>query len=618
MNGLRAFRDYASQVRIFALLLILCLVILLTGATYLYARAKRDLTRELEHQLQRAANLAVARLDIGPQTSGASGLRSVLEETGVSRIFLWGAAGSEAITGSGPSVRPPLEAVREAKAGRAGFTDFYGDQQQGYYRALLTPVPRDSVDERRVLGVEARSDFLGFLHRIRWLIIVGYTSGLVLALVLSGLFIRSILGPYAKLTSVARDFRQAEGVAQKDGSADIDFVVSTFQRATDALREKEVELSRLYAAERTKAETLERYQQAILGSISSGVISFKPDLTIAVFNKTASQIFGVGAEEAAGRPCQEVFGDDAEITTVAAEALRQQRIFSRLELSVRRRDGALRRVGLSSSLLKDAEGNVFGLTLLLTDLTEILQFREQAVMRDSLAALGQMSAGIAHEFRNSLGVIMGYAKLLQRRLSSEDTSHAYLQEIVSEIDLLEATLKEFLAFARPMQLSRVTVPVKALAVEALDGFTQAMEEGKIKILTDLPQEELTVQGDPHALRQALGNLIRNAVEAMPDGGELAVRVRSQGLEPGVAPGGLASMVEISVQDTGPGIPPEEIDRIFTPFFTRKEGGTGLGLALVQKTVVALGGRVGVENREGGGACFTIRLPSHDRRRVGRG
>ncbi len=614
---LRVFRDYASQVRIFALLLILCLVILLTGATYLYARAKRHLTRELEDRLQRAASLAVARLDIDPQTS-ARGLRGVLEQTGVSRIFLWEATGSETITGSGPSARPPLEAVGEAKAGRSGLTDFYGDRQQGYHRALLTPVPRDSVEERRVLGIEARSDFLGFLHRIRWLIIVGYTSGLVLALVLAGLFIRSILGPYAKLTSVARDFRQAEGVAPKDASADIDFVVSTFQRATDALREKEAELSRLYAAERTRAETLERYQQAILGSISSGVISFKPDLTIAVFNKTASQIFGFGSEEAVGRPCQEVFGNDAEITTVAAEALRQRRIFSRLELSVRRKDGALRRVGLSSSLLKDAEGNVFGLTLLLTDLTEILQFREQAVMRDSLAALGQMSAGIAHEFRNSLGVIMGYAKLLQRRVSSEDTNHAYLQEIVSEIDLLEATLKEFLAFARPMQLSRVPVPVKALALEALDGFVQAVGEGKIKILTDLPQEEVTVQGDPYALRQALGNLIRNAVEAMPDGGELAVRVRFQGLEPGGAPGGRAGMVEISVQDTGPGIPPEEIHRIFTPFFTRKEGGTGLGLALVQKTVVALGGTVGVENREGGGACFTIRLPSPERRRKGRG
>ena len=618
MIRLRIFRDYASQVRIFALLLILCLVILLTGATFLYARAKQHLARELENQLQRAANLAVARLDIGPQAAGAWGLERVLEETGVSRIFLWGGTGNETITGSGPSVRPPFEAVGEAKAGRPGLTDFYGDRRQGYYRALLTPVPGDSREERRVLGIEARNDFLGFLHRIRWLIRVGYTSGLMLALVLGGLFIRSILGPYAKLTSVARDFRQAEGVPQIDGSADIDFVVSTFQRATDALREKEAELSRLYAAERTRAETLERYQQAILESISSGVISFKPDLTIAVFNKTASQIFGFGPEEAAGRLCQEVFGDDAEITAVAVEAMRQQRIFSRLELSVRRRDGALRRVGLSSSLLRDAEGSVFGLTLLLTDLTEVLQFREQAVMRDSLAALGQMSAGIAHEFRNSLGVIMGYAKLLQRRLSSEDTNHAYLQEIVSEIDLLESTLKEFLAFARPMQLARVPVRVTALAVEALDGFTQAMETGKIKILTDLPQEELTVQGDPTALRKALGNLIRNALEAMPGGGELAVRVRSQGHNPDSDAERRAKMVEIIVEDTGPGIPPEDIDKIFTPFFSRKEGGTGLGLALVQKTIVALGGRIHVENREGGGASFTIRLPSHERRRVGRG
>jgi signal transduction histidine kinase len=144
-----------------------------------------------------------------------------------------------------------------------------------------------------------------------------------------------------------------------------------------------------------------------------------------------------------------------------------------------------------------------------------------------------------------------------------------------------------------------------------------MEDGKIKLLIDLPQKELTVQADPYALRQALGNLIRNALEAMPGGGELAVKVRSDGAESGGAFGGRAGMVEIIVQDTGPGVPHDDIDRIFTPFFSQKEGGTGLGLALVQKTVLALGGRVGVENREGGGACFSIRLPSHERRRVAR-
>lgn len=618
MSRLRLFQDYPSQVRVFALLLILCLVIQLTGATYLYGRAKEHLTRELEDRLQRAAGIAIRRVGLDPNAPALQSLQGVVEDTGVSRVFLWGAAGPETIVGLGPPEHPSMSAVEEARAGTAFLTDFYGDRRQGYYRALLVPLPPDSSGKRRVLGIEARTDLLGFLHRIRWVIIGGYTGGLLLALVLCALFVRSILRPYARLTSVARDLRRAEGVVPQEESVDIDFVVSTVQQATEALREKEGELSRLHAAERNRAETLDRHQQTILGSISSGAIGFKPDLTIVVFNETARQIFGIGEEEAVGRSCREVFGEDAEITAVAGEAVRQQRIFSRLELSVRRRDGALRRVGLSSSLLKDGEGNLVGLALLLTDLTEILQFREQAVMRDSLAALGQMSAGIAHEFRNSLGVIMGYAKLLQRNLPSEDTSHAYLQEIVSEIDLLEATLRDFLAFAKPMQLSRVAVAVNALTNETLDGFRQAMEDGKIKLVTDLPQEEVTVPADPYALRQALGNLIRNGLEAMPNGGELAVKVRSDAAGSGGVFGGRAGMVEIIVQDTGPGVPHEDIDRIFTPFFSRKEGGTGLGLALVQKMVLALGGRVGVENREGGGACFSIRLPSHERRRVARG
>ncbi len=618
MRRLRVFHDYHSQARVLALLLILCLVILLTGATYLYGRTKEHLARELTGQLQRAAGVAIERLGIGPQRSAGPSLRGVLEETGLSRIFLWGAGGNETVLGSGPTARPPIAALHDARGGRARLTEFYGDRHQGYYRALLVPLPQGSVREGWVLGVEARADFLGFLQRIRWVIVVGYAGGLVLALVLGTLFTRSILLPYARLTSAARDFRRGEGEVPREESADIDYVVSTFQQATEALREKEVELSRLYAAEQTRAETLERYQQMILGSISSGVISFKPDLTIVVFNKTASQIFGIGEEEAVGRPCHEAFGDGAEITAVASEALCQRRIFSRLELSVRRKDGAIRRVGLSSSLLKDAEGNLLGLALLLTDLTDILQFREQAVMRESLAALGRMSAGIAHEFRNSLGVIVGYVKLLRQNLPSEGTTHAYLQEIVSEINLLETTLRDFLAFARPMQLSRVAVDIKALTTETLDGFREAMAEGKIELLTDLSTEELTLQADHYALKQALGNLIRNALEAMPDGGELAVSVRPEAVGPGGTVGGRPRMIEIRVQDAGPGIPAEDIDRIFLPFFTRKEGGTGLGLALVQKTVVALGGQIGVESREGKGTCFTIRLPSGERRRVGRG
>ena len=264
MARLRAFRDYPSQVRIFALLLILFLVILLVGVTHLYGRAKERLALDLEEKLQRAASIAVERLRSGPRVSPLSSLRGLPEETGVSRVFLWGASGSETIFGSGPPARPPIPAVEQARAGRPRLTEFYGDGRRGYYRALLVPVPGDSGEQRRVLGIEARADLLGFLHQIRWAIIGGYVGGLVLALALCALFIRSILRPYARLTSVAKDFRRAEGVAEEEKSTNVDFIVSTFQQAAEALRQQEAELSRLYAAERTRVETLERYQQAVL------------------------------------------------------------------------------------------------------------------------------------------------------------------------------------------------------------------------------------------------------------------------------------------------------------------------------------------------------------------
>src|SRR3989304_5243199 len=281
MSRLRLFHDYPSQVRIFALLLILCLVIQLPGATYLYGRAKEQPARELEDRLQRAAGIAIKRVGLDPYAPALRSLQGVVEETGVTRVFLWGTAGRETGLGLGPPEQPAMSAAEEARAGMAFLTGFYGDRRQGYSRALLVPLPPDSAGKRRVLGIEARTDLLGFLHRIRWLIIGGYTGGLLLALVLCALFVRSILRPYARLTSLAPDLRRAEGVVPQEGSVDIDFVVSTVQRATEALRQKEGELSRLYAAERNRAETLDHYQQTILGSISSGVISFKPDLTIA-------------------------------------------------------------------------------------------------------------------------------------------------------------------------------------------------------------------------------------------------------------------------------------------------------------------------------------------------
>jgi len=612
--------DYASQVRLFALLLVLLLIALLLGTTYLFGQTKLRLEGELEAKLRVFAKAVSERLRADPgwppgraplSPEVALALLAFKDEAQVSRVTLKGRQKEETLFGlPGPLVVPPA-LLAEAWGGKAVFSDFSRNPTGGYARTFLFPLQ----ERGRVVGVlaiEARADFLGFLQRIRWVMVAGYGGGLLLAVVLGYLFIRSILKPYALLSSAARDFTALSRVPVTEAEGEIEFVTRTFQKMIDALREQQAELERLYEAERKRARDLESYQEYILGSISSGVISLKPDFTIIVFNRTAQQIFGLSEEEVLGRSSQEVFGENGEITILAEEAFRLKRLHSRLELAVKRRDGTPVWIGLSSSLLRDEEGAIVGLTFLLTDLTEILKLREQVMLKESLATLGQMSAGIAHEFRNSLGTILGFAKLLQKKLPPDDPSSAHVQAIIAECGGLEAVLRDFLAFAKPDQLHLTEVDLPGLVEDCLASHRQALEVSGIRVSLKTPPHDLFIQADPTVLKQAFVNLIRNACEAMPEGGELRVEVK--GLREEESHG---RWVQVTVADTGPGIPEEDRERIFAPFFTTKEGGTGLGLALVQKAVVAHGGRVEVEGQVGKGSAFTVILPYGERRRTPR-
>lgn len=651
----KSLLDYASQVRLFGLLLLLLLVALLLGITYLFSQTKLRLEQGQEEKLELVAKLAFKEISSDPEwregslsQEVVSRLLALKNEVRAHRLILWDRRGGELVLGPSESLRPPSSSIEAAWAGRTTLSNFYRDKAGGYYQALLLPLKGERGEMAGLLVVEGRADFLGWLSQLRWALVLGYGCSLLLALLLSFLFIRSILRPYARLSSAALDFTKlSPALSRVEGEdpppqegGDMEFVAQTFQKMIDALKEQQAELSRLYAAEQKRARDLQAYQEYILGSISSGVISLRPDLTIVVFNRTAQQIFGLEESEVLGRSCREVFGEEGEITRLAEEAIGLKRIHSRLELSIKRRDEGPIWIGLSSSLLRDGEGNIVGLTFLLTDLTEILMLREQVMLKESLATLGQMSAGIAHEFRNSLGAILGFAKLLQKKLPLEDPRSAHVQDIIAECGNLEAVLKDFLAFAKPEKLQLSQVDLNALIMDSLEAYRQRLEGAGVKIRLSLPPEGLFVQADLAALKRALVNLIRNAAEAMPEGGELVIEagVRGhrretpaagrqppgQGLQTSDAQdlgsgvwgpeSGPGRWVEIVVVDTGCGIPEEDRERIFTPFFTTKEGGTGLGLALVQKAVVGHGGRVEVESRLGKGSTFKILLPYGERRR----
>jgi signal transduction histidine kinase len=256
-------------------------------------------------------------------------------------------------------------------------------------------------------------------------------------------------------------------------------------------------------------------------------------------------------------------------------------------------------MGVSVSPLLDGHGGVHGAISLFTDLTGVKGLEEQLRLKDSLAAVGELTAGIAHEFRNGLATIHGYSKLFDLN-ALPDAYRAYVEGIRSETESLNQVVTNFLTFARPAELVLSRVDLRAICERAADEIradTRALG-GDVSVEGDFG----VVDGDEVLLRQAFSNLLRNALEACAGRpGPPRIVVRSEIDAP-------QKTSRIAVNDNGPGIAPAMRERVFQPFFTSKRNGTGLGLALVQKIVVFHNGRIAAGASPDGGASLQITLP----------
>jgi two-component system sensor histidine kinase HydH len=236
---------------------------------------------------------------------------------------------------------------------------------------------------------------------------------------------------------------------------------------------------------------------------------------------------------------------------------------------------------------------------------QLEQAQEEARRSERLAALGQLSAGLAHEVRNPLGVIKGSAEMLNKKLQSTDPVTSELAGYISsEVNRLNTIVSRFLDFARPARLERRPEEIPALVERALkavqDRWPQAQVEVERRYAANLP----AVSVDADLCEQVFTNLVLNAYEAMPEGGKLTVSITATNSD------GRRG-VEVDVQDGGPGIPPDLRGQIFNPFFTTKEGGVGLGLSIVSKIVDDHRGWIRVASQPGEGACFRVFLPLDD-------
>jgi two-component system sensor histidine kinase PilS (NtrC family) len=260
-------------------------------------------------------------------------------------------------------------------------------------------------------------------------------------------------------------------------------------------------------------------------------------------------------------------------------------------------------VGMSLSFLRRGRGAICSFQ----DLTDIKRMEERVRQGDRLAAIGRLAAGLAHEIRNPIGSIRGSVEVLRESLAPQGDDRRLMDIVLRESDRLDAIIRDFLQFSRPPHLVRVPTDLTGMLDEILlmlsnHGGLQDADAPRVQMRRDAAEPTVKADVDPAQMRQALWNLCLNAVEAMPQGGELRVGVRA------VTPESGRAVVQVTVEDTGVGITAAELTQVFEPFYTTKPQGTGLGLAIAHRIVEDHGGEMQVQSEPYRGTRFTISLP----------
>jgi two-component system sensor histidine kinase PilS (NtrC family) len=350
------------------------------------------------------------------------------------------------------------------------------------------------------------------------------------------------------------------------------------------------------ATERETLEDLRAFQDVILRSVGTGLVVLASDHRVAALNQAAERITGRRAGQAIGHGAATLFGEDLGLDEIEKTLGEDGAAPPRREMSLRRPDGSTVPVRVTFSALRAGDGRRLGFIAVCDDLSRLREMEARMRQTDRLAAIGRMAANIAHEIRNPLASLTGAVEALTTLDGTAEERERLGQIVARESARLNRIIRDFLAYARPAPPQFATVE----AVDVLDDVLLLLEHRTLppglKIVREFPPS-LRGRLDPHQLRQAVWNLCLNAVEAMPDGGELRVGLEQRG-----------TSLSITVADTGCGIAPDDLPHVFEPFYSTKSEGSGLGLALVHRIAREHGGDIEVESRPARGTTFTLTLP----------
>jgi signal transduction histidine kinase len=419
--------------------------------------------------------------------------------------------------------------------------------------------------------------------------------------------LRWVLRPYRQLVGEAK---KASVESKIPGSKDeAEFVLETFQSVVAQLQDQRKQLERLTAQASERADSAERLSERIVASMPSALIAFDGEGRSMAINVPGRELLRLDGN-ALNQPFRKLLEKYPRLSEMVDDCLQTGTLYRREELEVTGAGGEPLRFGATIAPIDLAADRVpRGALCLLTDITEVTQLREQVALKRDLENLGEMSAGLAHEFKNSIAALHGYVQLLQN-LELNERGRVAADSLLNEVRNLAEMVSSFLNFARPQPLDLEPVSLLELIRECEVELAQLYREHKVELVfqstgntqTDL----LEIPGDERMLRQALLNLLRNSAEAIPeDNSQRAVFVRMFREQ---ERGGMNRAI-IEIEDTGSGIPQDQLEKIFIPFFTTKAKGHGVGLALAHRVITQHGGTLTATNSPRGGAVFRIGLPA---------
>ncbi len=471
-------------------------------------------------------------------------------------------------------------------------------------KANIFPMPIKVEDPDFLVIIERD---MGVWNRIQTLIywMDGFLiAGLIGSIVIIILYAKKMIRPIHRLeTTIHTMDAQVPEVSPDEHSDPVNRAIGIFEDTLLKLKEKEMQLEDLTSQLASPSLRVEEFEDNLLASVDSGIFTFDLLHRLMSYTSKSPNLMRLKDSDLIGKTCEELFGTEHVVSRMLMDGLKHRRIYSQKQWKEESPGEFPAWLSIASTLLKGNHGEVTGVGFIVRDITGWKMLQEQIKEKEHLAALGEMSAGIAHEIRNPLGVIQGNANFLAMEIT-EPALIETVRDIQDEVMKLDRIVNDFLRFAKPTQLNITEVDFHALLDDIILDFTAHAGES-VSVTVKTSRRIPSMQIDESLFRQVMANLLNNAAEAMSGKGQIEIRLEMDHLT--LSGGRIEDSLVIHVQDFGPGIRAEVFPKLFKPFFTTKSKGNGLGLAIVKKIIVLHNGFVEFEPVETG-ASVKIMLP----------